>query len=60
MRELVGTPLTVRTTSLPEDDPTRRRPDISLARERLGWAPTVPLEVGLERTIRWFREVLDA
>ena len=60
VRELVGTPLTVRTTSLPEDDPTRRRPDISLARERLGWAPTVPLEVGLERTIRWFREVLDA
>ena len=38
-----------------EDDPTRRRPDISRARERLGWEPRVPLEEGLRRTIDWFR-----
>ncbi|MBW4720403.1 NAD-dependent epimerase/dehydratase family protein [Saccharothrix obliqua] len=35
----------------PEDDPTRRRPDISLARDLLGWRPTVPLVEGLSRTI---------
>ncbi|MCB1005044.1 MAG: SDR family oxidoreductase [Acidimicrobiales bacterium] len=44
---------------LPQDDPTQRRPDISLARERLGWAPTVALRDGLERTAAWFRECLE-
>jgi UDP-glucuronate decarboxylase len=43
---------------LPGDDPVRRRPDISLARERLGWTPRVHLEEGLQRTIGWFRELL--
>jgi dTDP-glucose 4,6-dehydratase len=42
----------------PVDDPTVRRPDISLARRILGWEPRVPVQVGLERTIEWFREVL--
>ena len=37
------------------DDPTRRRPDITKARERLGWQPTVDLETGLRETIDWFR-----
>jgi UDP-glucuronate decarboxylase len=41
---------------LPSDDPVRRRPDISLAREKLGWEPKVPLEEGLARTIAYFRE----
>ena len=40
------------------DDPTRRRPDISKAKERLGWEPRVPLREGLERTIPWYREQL--
>jgi nucleoside-diphosphate-sugar epimerase len=40
---------------LSEDDPTRRRPDITKARVVLGWQPTVPLVEGLEETIRWFR-----
>jgi nucleoside-diphosphate-sugar epimerase len=35
---------------LPPDDPTRRRPDISVARQALGWEPTTPLAVGLART----------
>lgn len=39
---------------LPSDDPTRRRPDISLAKEKLGWEPTIPLAQGLERTIAYF------
>lgn len=40
---------------LPQDDPTRRRPDIGLARELLGWQPKVPLATGLGRTIDYFR-----
>ena len=40
---------------LPQDDPTRRRPDISRARKVLGWAPRVPLSEGLGRTIEWYR-----
>jgi dTDP-glucose 4,6-dehydratase len=43
---------------LPVDDPTQRQPDITLARERLGWEPRVPLREGLERTAAWFRERL--
>jgi UDP-glucuronate decarboxylase len=39
---------------LPIDDPRRRRPDISRARQLLGWNPTTPLEVGLRTTIGWF------
>ncbi len=42
---------------LPVDDPERRRPDITLARDMLGWEPTIPLREGLERTIGWFRTV---
>ena len=42
---------------LPADDPTQRQPDISLARAKLGWAPTVPLREGLEKTIAWFRSI---
>jgi UDP-glucuronate decarboxylase len=42
---------------LPVDDPTRRRPDIRLANERLGWQPTTPLREGLEKTIAWFRTI---
>ncbi|MFI5572433.1 UDP-glucuronic acid decarboxylase family protein [Streptomyces sp. NPDC051740] len=40
----------------PEDDPSLRCPDTSLAAERLGWRPRIDLEEGLRRTIRWFAE----
>jgi len=40
---------------LPVDDPTQRQPDITLARERLGWEPEVGLREGLERTAEYFR-----
>ncbi len=43
---------------LPKDDPKRRRPDISLAREKLDWEPQVPAEDGLRRTIEWFKDRL--
>jgi UDP-glucuronate decarboxylase len=39
---------------LPEDDPLRRRPDISRARDLLGWEPKVTLEEGLQQTVDWF------
>jgi UDP-glucuronate decarboxylase len=41
---------------LPSDDPRQRQPDISLAKEVLGWSPTTELEQGLERTVRYFRD----
>jgi UDP-glucuronate decarboxylase len=43
---------------LPQDDPVQRRPDITLAREKIGWEPHVLLEEGLGRTIAYFRQVL--
>ena len=43
---------------LPVDDPKQRRPDITIAREQLGWEPTVSLREGLERSIPYFRSEL--
>jgi UDP-glucuronate decarboxylase len=43
---------------LPADDPKQRRPDISLAKEVLGWEPKIPLEQGLDRTIEYFRRAI--
>jgi UDP-glucuronate decarboxylase len=43
---------------LPQDDPTQRKPDITRAREWLGWQPTVQLAEGLEKTVAYFRERL--
>jgi UDP-glucuronate decarboxylase len=45
---------------LPADDPLQRQPDISMARNVLGWEPKVPLEAGLERTIAYFRQILSS
>ncbi len=42
---------------LPSDDPTRRRPDITLAKKELGWEPKISLEEGLDKTIDWFRSI---
>lgn len=44
--------------SLPADDPKQRRPDISLAKEKLGWEPKVKLEDGLARTIEYFKTLI--
>ncbi|MSW44423.1 MAG: NAD-dependent epimerase/dehydratase family protein [Actinobacteria bacterium] len=48
---LIDTPSKVVHLDLPENDPTRRRPDITRAQELLGWSPTVPLADGVARTI---------
>ncbi|MGK2910143.1 MAG: UDP-glucuronic acid decarboxylase family protein [Sphingobium sp.] len=53
--ELVGTQGAIVHRPLPIDDPRRRRPDITRARESLGWTPVVPLQEGLARTCRWFQ-----
>ncbi|MFM7043581.1 MAG: UDP-glucuronic acid decarboxylase family protein [Planctomycetaceae bacterium] len=55
--ELTGSASSLVEKPLPVDDPERRRPDIALARERLGWEPHVTLREGLARTIAWFRSV---
>ena len=52
---VTGNPAGLVHRPLPKDDPTRRRPDISRARTRLGWEPAVDFEAGIERTIQWFR-----
>lgn len=44
---------------LPSDDPRQRQPDISLAREKLGWQPAIPLDEGLKKTIDYFRKTLE-
>jgi UDP-glucuronate decarboxylase len=42
---------------LPADDPTKRQPDITLAKSTLGWEPTIPLKDGLQKTIAWFSTI---
>lgn len=44
---------------LPNDDPRQRQPDISLARELLGWQPSIELDAGLQKTIAYFQDVLS-
>ena len=57
--ELTGTKSELVFRELPFDDPKQRQPDISMARQELGWEPTVQLSVGLSRTIDYFRETLS-
>jgi UDP-glucuronate decarboxylase len=53
--DLTGSRRPLEHRPLPPDDPVRRKPDISRARELLGWQPTVPLREGLARTVEYFR-----
>ncbi|MER6378808.1 UDP-glucuronic acid decarboxylase family protein [Streptomyces sp. NPDC001250] len=53
---LTGSRAEVQFHPLPVDDPTRRRPVIARAAERLGWVPEVGIEEGLRRTVRWFAD----
>ena len=55
--ELTGSKSTIEHAELPADDPTRRRPDITLAKKYLDWEPTIPLAEGLARTIDWFKTI---
>jgi dTDP-glucose 4,6-dehydratase len=55
IRELVGSTSQITYIPRPQDDPTVRQPDITLARTLLGWEPQVSLDEGLKKTIEWFR-----
>ena len=57
--EITGTASRSVYKALPQDDPRQRKPDISLAREKLGWRPTTALREGLSRTIAYFDSVLS-
>src|SRR5919198_1329447 len=56
VRRAVGSRCDIVFKPLPQDDPRVRRPDITRAREVLGWSPRVPFEEGMRRTIAWFKE----
>jgi dTDP-glucose 4,6-dehydratase len=58
IKRLTGTKAPIEFRPLPEDDPKIRRPDITRAKRILGWEPKVPLELGLQRTIDYFRSVV--
>jgi UDP-glucuronate decarboxylase len=54
----IGTDVEVVHEPLPEDDPSRRKPDTTRAKRELGWEPSVPLSNGLQETIRYFETVV--
>jgi UDP-glucuronate decarboxylase len=56
---MVGGKARIERRPLPQDDPTRRCPDITLARATLGWEPRVKLAQGLEKTVAYFRQLLN-
>lgn len=58
IRELTGSASKIEKRPLPQDDPRQRQPDITLAKQKLGWEPTVSLEDGLTKTIAYFTETL--
>jgi UDP-glucuronate decarboxylase len=55
--EMTGTKSKLVERPLPADDPTRRKPDITVAKEKLGWEPQVKLRDGLAETIKWFKSI---
>ncbi len=56
VQRLVGADVPIVSRPLPEDDPKVRKPDISRAKELLGWEPKIAFDEGMRRTIAWFRE----
>jgi len=60
VKELTGSRSELIHKPLPTDDPKQRQPDITLAREQLGWEPAVKLEEGLKPTIAYFDGLLKA
>jgi UDP-glucuronate decarboxylase len=55
--EMTGSRSKISFKPLPSDDPKQRQPDITLAKDKLGWNPDVPLDKGLEKTIEYFRAI---
>ena len=60
IKEITGCKSEIVYNDLPINDPKVRRPDITKAKEKLGWEPKVGLDEGLEKTIKWFKEKANA
>ena len=60
VKELTNSKSEIIYEPLPEDDPRQRQPDITLAKDKLGWEPKVPLREGLEKTIAYFSDLLKS
>ncbi|MBU2639465.1 MAG: SDR family oxidoreductase [Nanoarchaeota archaeon] len=56
--KLTNSSSTIIYKELPKDDPTQRKPDISLAKEKLNWQPSIDLDTGLQKTIEYFKQVI--
>ena len=56
----VGRSINVKHLELPQDDPKQRQPDITKAKELLGWSPTIPLAEGLQKTVAYFAEKIKS
>jgi UDP-glucuronate decarboxylase len=56
--EITGSNSEIVYKSLPQDDPTQRRPDISKAKELLAWEPKIRLKEGVEKTMSYFKSVI--
>lgn len=59
IKDLVGGRSKIQQVAAVEDDPQRRKPDITRAKTYLNWEPKVPLKVGLKKTIDFFKKELD-
>ena len=57
--KLTGSKSSIKYGPLPDNDPARRKPDIQLAKEKLDWQPTIPLETGLKNTIDYFSKIIQ-
>ena len=57
--EMTGSPSQIQFLPLPSDDPKQRRPDITLAQEKLKWQPTISVKDGMRKTIDYFRRILS-
>lgn len=57
VKEMTGSSSDIQFEDLPEDDPKRRLPDISKAKNLLGWSPAISLKAGLEKTIEYFKTI---
>ncbi len=60
VQRLIGSNVPIVQRPLPEDDPKVRRPDITRAKEILGWEPKIAFDEGMKRTVAWFRERVRA
>lgn len=56
VKQITGATSELKFQQLPQDDPLQRKPDITLAKKKLGWEPKVDIDKGLKKTIEWFKE----